>query len=76
MKNYIWNLLIAFDQQCNALLGGSPDETISARCARINSPLAPIIDFFAYRCFGQSDHCYKSLVSEIERKQLPSYYWK
>lgn len=31
---YLHNNAIAFDQQVNALLGGSPDETFSARCYR------------------------------------------
>jgi hypothetical protein len=31
---YIYNLLVSFDQFVNALLLGSPDETISSRTAR------------------------------------------
>lgn len=34
MKNYLLNLLIAFDQLANTILGGYPDETISLRSAR------------------------------------------
>ena len=34
MKQYLWNLIIALDQLGNALLGGDPDETISARLGR------------------------------------------
>ena len=34
MKKYIWNVLIGFDQFCNAILGGDPDETISGRMGR------------------------------------------
>ena len=34
LKNWFWNLLISLDQLGNSLLGGSPDETISARAGR------------------------------------------
>lgn len=34
LKQYIWNILIAFDQLVNAILGGDPDETISSRAAK------------------------------------------
>lgn len=34
MKKYVWNLLIAVDQLCNAILGGDPDETISSRLGK------------------------------------------
>ena len=33
-RRYAINLLIGIDQFFNAVLGGAPDETISARCAR------------------------------------------
>ena len=28
---YVWNVLIAIDQLCNAILAGDPDETMSSR---------------------------------------------
>lgn len=34
MKSYFWNVLISFDQFCNTLLGGDPDETISSRSGK------------------------------------------
>lgn len=34
MRQYVWNLLIAFDQLGNAFIGGDPDETISSRAAK------------------------------------------
>lgn len=37
MRAYLWNLLIAFDQLINTLLGGYPDETISSRAAKAMS---------------------------------------
>jgi hypothetical protein len=35
--SYLHNVLVAFDQFCNVLLGGYPDETISARSQRAAS---------------------------------------
>lgn len=34
MRKYIWNVLIAFDQFVNTLLGGDMDETISSRLGK------------------------------------------
>lgn len=34
LKKYFWNLLIAFDQFCNTILLGDPDETISSRLGK------------------------------------------
>lgn len=31
---YMWNVLLAFDQFINAILGGDPDETISSRLGK------------------------------------------
>ena len=34
VKRFLWNVLIGIDQLGNTLLGGAPDETISARAGR------------------------------------------
>lgn len=34
MKKYLWNIVISLDQLLNTVLAGSPDETISSRCAK------------------------------------------
>ena len=34
MKRYFLNVLVGLDQWVNTWIGGSPDETISSRCAR------------------------------------------
>ena len=34
MKQYIFNLLISFDQFVNTIFGGDPDETISSRMGK------------------------------------------
>jgi hypothetical protein len=62
MKQYIWNILIAFDQFWNAILGGNPHETISARADKA---------MIAGKLWGcllckllskiQKDHCQKAV---------------
>jgi hypothetical protein len=70
------NVAIALDQLVNALCGGSPDETLSARCWRLRagSPykyLRPVIDAIF---FWQTSHCEASYQSEVMRSQLPGEY--
>ena len=74
--NYITNNLIAFDQMANALLAGSPDETLSARAYRLSRDRGRhwprrIIDALF---FWQSAHCKQAYLSELLRKQLPKQY--
>ena len=47
IKKYFKNILISIDQLVNTLLGGDPDETISARVGRNyeGTLLAKIIDW-------------------------------
>lgn len=66
---YIRQILIAIDQLASALLGGMADETISARLYRTNSKLVPFVDFVLGK-----NHCHKSYISEVERKQFPKDY--
>ena len=51
---YLFNILIGTDQLFNAIIGGSPNDTISARLGRNypNSVLRKVVDFI----FGK-DHC-------------------
>jgi hypothetical protein len=79
MKKYLLNILIAVDQLVNALLGGSPDETLSARAWRAETQakrlgliFRPLIDFL-FLPF-EKEHCYQSWVSEVRRKQLHKSY--
>lgn len=58
---YGWNLLIAFDQLLNAILGGNPDETLSHRAKRARDAgrrwgcvLCRVLDLF------DRDHCDKA----------------
>ncbi len=77
LKDYFIDILIAFDQLINTLLGGYPDETISANCYRKKD------DFWgwwlAYRFvnllfFWQEDHCKIAYESEEYNLHLPREY--
>jgi hypothetical protein len=64
MKRYIWNVLIAFDQFCNAVLFfGDPDETISSRMgkhlAKHDCPFCNLMCKFLN--LFEKDHCIKSI---------------
>lgn len=75
MKGYLLNNAIAVDQMFNALLGGSPDETLSSRAYRTEQQqkifgrfFRPLIDLVF---FFDPLHCYKAYLAEIDRLQLP-----
>lgn len=75
---YLENNLIALDQLFNALLLGSPDETLSSRAYRADLAnkvfgrmFRPLIDLIF---FWQDQHCKQSFLSEINKKQLPKYF--
>ena len=69
-------IAIAFDQLINALLGGWPDESLSARCWRWHRdgkrewPRRAVNALFCW----QKDHCHAAYKSEVERRQLPPEY--
>ena len=70
---YVKNVLIAFDQLLNALIGGWADATLSSHAYRMDvernrKTVRKIIDTVL---FFDEDHCYQSYLSEIERRQLP-----
>ena len=78
MKNYLLNLAIGMDQLANALIGGSADETLSARAHRMRAKgqrwwgwTANAIDRMF---FWQRDHCLNAHLAELERAQLPRTY--
>jgi hypothetical protein len=78
MIKYVLNLLIALDQLANAILLGSPDETLSSRAYRawlldrffgkVFKPLIDILFFF------DQDHCYRAYMAEVRKKQLPKVF--
>lgn len=61
MKRYLFNQIVAFDIAINALLGGSPYETISERCWRhrgnVYADMAIDLIDWIFSLFGQVDHC-------------------
>lgn len=78
MKAWILQLLIAFDQFANVLLGGLADETLSARAHRMRVKghrwwgwTAGFIDRLF---FWQRGHCEAAHASELMRRQLPRDY--
>lgn len=75
---YMTNLLIGFDQFVNTVLGGWPDETISARAWR-RSPAKrrwavarQCIDWLALVLFRQHNHCEMACLEEVKRRQGPA----
>jgi hypothetical protein len=78
MASYALKNLIAFDQQLNTLLGGDPDETISARAWRGRlskrrwALAVRVIDALFSR-WGP-DHCRLAFEAEQKRQQLPREY--
>ena len=79
MKTYILNILIALDQLVNALIGGSPDETLSASAyqGELQGKVLPrifrlIIDFVFWPF--EKNHCFEAWLAEMTRAQLPESY--
>lgn len=71
-------IAIAIDQLANTLLGGTADETLSARAHRMRVKghrywgwTAAFIDALF---FWDADHCLKAYQSEQARLQLPNDY--
>ena len=73
LKQYILNILIAFDQLISALILGQPNETISSRawrCKDANSFWKVMHSLINKLFFFQKDHCYKAYLAELERKHI------
>jgi hypothetical protein len=75
---YLLHLLIAIDQLANALLGGAPDETLSARAYRaeqqgklLGRVFRPLIDAIFWL---DPDHCRNAYNAEFRKLQLPEDY--
>lgn len=74
----LFQVLIAFDQLLNTLLGGQADETLSARAHRMRIKrhkwwgwTARAIDMLF---FWQDGHCKQAYESELQRAHLPHTY--
>ena len=85
MRLYIFHILVALSQLGNTLLGGYPDESMSARAWRTSQKrrfpgvvTRPLIDglFFVVTWGRDSQHCRDAYESEKLRRQLPVYYQK
>lgn len=64
-----YTLMVSYDQTANVLLGGSEDETISARCYVNNyrepyKTLEKVIDFIFKITDNQDEHCKAAFLSE------------
>lgn len=70
----IKQVLLALDQLANTLLGGMADETLSARAYRTRETNPWRMRVIDALFFWEDGHCYKSWLSEVERKHLPSAY--
>lgn len=70
---YIKAVLIALDQLANAVLGGSPDETLSAHAYRAGWKRR---EAMINALFMDSHHCRDSYVAEQNRAQMPEEYRK
>lgn len=81
---YIRNILIALDQATNTIIGGEPDETISAKIYRMaNIDSEPkysknwkILEHTINLIFFDKNHCKDSFTSEENRSQISSTYKK
>lgn len=79
-QKYLRHNLIALDQLGNALLGGFPDETISARLWRNKHKhhfirtLSLIVDLFFELLTGEKDHCKNAYEWELKKGDLPNLY--
>ncbi|MEZ7684876.1 hypothetical protein O3683_02030 [Neisseria flavescens] len=78
IKNYMRNIAIATDQLANAMIAGSPDETVSSHVYRgaVLATHPTRVARMAYRVintlfFWQDDHCRAAYLREKQRAHLP-----
>ena len=73
MKDYWFNVAVAFDQLLNALFGGTCDETLSSRAHRLKIERGRKLPSMLINAlfFWQTDHCKEAYESELERLHLP-----
>lgn len=76
MLRYILNILIALDQLINTLVGGYPDETLSASAwlgeqqgKFIPCIMRPVIDFIFWPI--ERNHCANAYHAEYNHSQRP-----
>jgi hypothetical protein len=65
LKLWFWNILVAFDQLCNAILGGDPAETLSSRMGKKNKSNCPLCFWICkFLDVLQRNHCENSIVPD------------
>jgi hypothetical protein len=68
-------VLIAIDQLANTVIGGEPDETISARAYRLRARKGwALAERVINAMFRDPDHCLHAYELEMRRRQLPREY--
>lgn len=68
--NYFKKVFVGLSQLTNAVMGGNPNELLSARAYRTNnSLLVSLINSM----FFDSNHCKKAFEFELRNEQLPEY---
>jgi hypothetical protein len=79
--SYLLNILIALSQLGNTILGGYPDESMSARAWRSREAFPgritrPLIDalFFVITLGNDRNHCETAYESERIKRQFPDHY--
>jgi len=74
-KEWVYQVTIALDQQANAILGGSADETMSSRCFRLHHiPTYRVLEKIVnalFLPFQGPDHCKHAYEKEVLGRQLP-----
>jgi hypothetical protein len=74
---YLKNILIGLDQTLNSVIGGQPDETISAKCWRMRGKSKgwAAARYMVDKLFWFDDnHCRESYETEKNKMQLPEEY--
>lgn len=68
MKRYFFNLLVAFDQFVNTLIGGDPDMTVSGRMGRAvaegRCKVCGVVCWFLGKL--DKDHCARANKNEAD----------
>lgn len=83
IKQYVYNLLLGFDQFANAVLLGDPDESISGRTGRAYlsgnpkwwvNPLRKHLNW-VFKFFGDYPHCENSVEQEERPYEKELWSW-
>ncbi len=79
---YVTNVLIAIDQVGTALIGGSPDETMSSYAYRMERQgklagrvFRPLIDWLFSWQKIPGGHCRDAWLAEVNRTQEAPEFW-